>query len=64
MHYMPHTLRLLYVCLVRVCSAKNFDQNSEFADAWKKDNDGGANVDGPRPMVGDQGGAWGGYITK
>ena len=49
---------------ITVVSQKNFDANSEFADAWKKDNDAGGNSDAPRPVVGDQGPAFGGYITK
>ena len=46
------------------CRAKNFDKDSEFADAWKKDNDGGGNADAPRPVVGEMGAFSGGYVTK
>ena len=44
--------------------AKNFEKGSEYANTWKKDDDGAVNTDGPRLVVNDVGAAQGGYITK
>ena len=40
------------------------DDNPELAGIWKKNNDGGPQEEGPRPVVGDMGGPCGGYVTK
>lgn len=45
----------------------DFEKNPEYANAWKKDDDGGVVSDQPRITVGDPGGMMGptgGYITK
>ena len=44
--------------------AKNFEKGSEYANTWKKDEDGAVNTDGPRVVVGDMGGPQGGYVTR
>lgn len=44
---------------------ENFDKNSEYAKAWKKDDDGGVVSDQPRITIGDPGmGPQGGYVTR
>ena len=45
--------------------ADDFEKNSEYAKAWKKDDDGGVISDQPRITVGDPSmGPQGGYITR
>ena len=43
---------------------KNFEKGSEYANTWNKDDDGKVNTDGPRVVVGDQGGFQGQMITR
>ncbi|ETN85347.1 SNARE domain protein [Necator americanus] len=45
--------------------ADDFEKNSEYAKAWKKDDDGGVISDQPRITVGDSSmGPQGGYVTR
>lgn len=50
---------------LKFCRTEDFEKNSEYAKAWKKDDDGGVISDQPRITVGDSGmGPQGGYITR
>uniref|UniRef100_A0A915JZ80 Synaptosomal-associated protein n=1 Tax=Romanomermis culicivorax TaxID=13658 RepID=A0A915JZ80_ROMCU len=53
------------LCVLPWNKAENFEKNPEYANAWKKDDDGGVISDQPRITVGDANavGAQGGYIT-
>uniref|UniRef100_A0A1I7Y9I3 Synaptosomal-associated protein n=1 Tax=Steinernema glaseri TaxID=37863 RepID=A0A1I7Y9I3_9BILA len=53
------------LCVLPCNKADDFEKNSEYAKAWKKDDDGGVISDQPRITVGDSGmGPQGGYITR
>ncbi|CAJ0957232.1 unnamed protein product, partial [Mesorhabditis belari] len=53
------------LCVLPWNKADDFEKNSEFAKAWKKDDDGGVISDQPRITVGDPTmGPQGGYITR
>ncbi|PIO70232.1 SNAP-25 family protein [Teladorsagia circumcincta] len=52
-------------CSHYVRRADDFEKNSEYAKAWKKDDDGGVISDQPRITVGDSSmGPQGGYVTR
>lgn len=45
--------------------AKSFEKGGEYANTWKKDDDGKLDANGPRIVVGGEGvGPHGGFITK
>ena len=50
--------------LLTFSRGKNFEKGSEYANTWNKDDDGKVNTDGPRVVVGDQGGFQGQMITR
>lgn len=53
------------LCVLPWNRADDFEKNSEYAKAWKKDDDGGVISDQPRITVGDAAmGPQGGYITR
>ncbi|EGT55470.1 CBN-RIC-4 protein [Caenorhabditis brenneri] len=53
------------LCVLPWNKTDDFEKNSEYAKAWKKDDDGGVISDQPRITVGDPTmGPQGGYITK
>lgn len=53
------------LCILPCMKTQDFEKNSEYAKAWKKDDDGGVVNDQPRITVGDSGmGPQGGYITR
>ncbi|MFH4981254.1 hypothetical protein AB6A40_007963 [Gnathostoma spinigerum] len=53
------------LCFLPCFKGEDFEKNSEYAKAWKKDEDGGVVNDQPRITVGDSGmGPQGGYITR
>ncbi|CAI5451080.1 unnamed protein product [Caenorhabditis angaria] len=53
------------LCVLPWNKADDFEKNSEYAKAWKKDDDGGVISDQPRITIGDPTmGPQGGYITK
>ncbi|EFO19871.2 Uncharacterized protein BM_BM6333 [Brugia malayi] len=53
------------LCTLPCFKTEDFEKNSEYAKAWKKDDDGGVISDQPRITVGDSGmGPQGGYITR
>ncbi|VDD94088.1 unnamed protein product [Enterobius vermicularis] len=53
------------LCILPCMKTQDFEKNSEYAKAWKKDDDGGVINDQPRITVGDSGmGPQGGYITR
>uniref|UniRef100_A0A914XD25 Synaptosomal-associated protein n=1 Tax=Plectus sambesii TaxID=2011161 RepID=A0A914XD25_9BILA len=53
------------LCVLPCNKTEDFEKNSEYAKAWKKDDDGGVVSDQPRITVGDSGmGPAGGYITR
>ncbi len=54
----------LFAALFTFCRGKNFEKGSEYANTWNKDDDGKVNTDGPRVVVGDQGGFQGQMITR
>lgn len=48
-----------------MCRAKSFEKGGEYANTWKKDDDGKLDANGPRIVVGGEGaGPQGGFITK
>ncbi|KAK6054774.1 SNAP-25 family protein [Cooperia oncophora] len=53
------------LCVLPWNKADDFEKNSEYAKAWKKDDDGGVISDQPRITVGDSSmGPQGGYVTR
>jgi len=53
------------LCVLPWNKTENFEKNSEYAKAWKKDDDGGVVSDQPRITIGDPGMApQGGYVTR
>uniref|UniRef100_A0A1I7XKZ9 Synaptosomal-associated protein n=1 Tax=Heterorhabditis bacteriophora TaxID=37862 RepID=A0A1I7XKZ9_HETBA len=53
------------LCVLPWNKADDFEKNSEYAKAWKKDDDGGVISDQPRITVGDSSmGPQGGYLTR
>uniref|UniRef100_F1LCB5 Synaptosomal-associated protein n=1 Tax=Ascaris suum TaxID=6253 RepID=F1LCB5_ASCSU len=53
------------LCVLPCNKTDDFEKNSEYAKAWKKDDDGGVISDQPRITVGESGmGPQGGYITR
>lgn len=52
------------LCVLPWKKGKNFEKGSEYANTWNKDDDGKVNTDGPRVVVGDQGGFQGQMITR
>ena len=56
------TPKMLYSFYFR---GDNFEKNPEYANTWKKDDDGGVVSDQPRITIGDTSmGPQGGYITR
>ncbi|KRY19419.1 Synaptosomal-associated protein 25, partial [Trichinella patagoniensis] len=54
------------LCILPCFRVDDFEKNPEYANTWKKDDDGGVISDQPRITVGDSGavGVSGGYITR
>ncbi|KRY69419.1 Synaptosomal-associated protein 25 [Trichinella pseudospiralis] len=54
------------LCILPCFRVDDFEKNPEYANTWKKDDDGGVISDQPRITVGDSGavGVSGGYITS
>jgi len=52
------------LCVLPWKKAKSFEKSGDYANAWKKDDDGPTNTNGPRVTVGDQVGPMGGYVTR
>lgn len=52
------------LCVLPWKRTKNFDKGSEYANAWKKDQDGGTTQDGPRMQVGSEMQMSGAFVTK
>ncbi|KJH47668.1 SNAP-25 family protein [Dictyocaulus viviparus] len=53
------------LCVLPWNKSDDFEKNSDYAKAWKKDDDGGVISDQPRITVGDSSmGPQGGYVTK
>ena len=47
------------------CRSKNFEKKGEYANAWKKNEDGKVGSDGPRVVITDQNQAvHGGFVTR
>lgn len=60
-----HGTGLPIILYLRIIRTDDFEKNSEYAKAWKKDDDGGVISDQPRITVGDGAmGPQGGYITR
>ncbi|VDO92804.1 unnamed protein product [Soboliphyme baturini] len=54
------------LCILPCFKTEDFEKNPEYANTWKKDDEGGVISDQPRITVGDPSaiGPTGGYITK
>ncbi|CAI9733246.1 synaptosomal-associated protein 25-like isoform X6 [Octopus vulgaris] len=55
------------LCVLPWKKGKSFEKSGDYANTWKKDDDGPTNTNGPRMVVGDQNGMGGpssGYVTR
>jgi len=53
------------LCVLPWKRAKNFEKSGDYANAWKKNEDGKVNTNGPRVVVGDGNmGPQGGFVTR
>jgi synaptosomal-associated protein 25 len=51
--------------MLTCCRTKNFEKSGDYANAWKKNDDGKVNTNGPRVVVGDGNmGPQGGFVTR